>query len=853
MEVLYIGYINSLKKRGLCFVSPYSFEGSVLDFDKIFQWAIENKIAVLVLSDTTLHGVVKFIRVSKKYKDIIPVIGYRKHDKTYVFRNTSEFIEFLKIYNSRDLNEHNSKILEQRFTYIKSKPIYFLPGQEEIYKILCDYMGKKIEIDDIENFDINKHIFEIDESQFNIQEYSFKSSQKLPISSDDFLEELLNQEKEYKERLEREIRLVKSFKFEDYFYTVKRIVEIAKAHNIEVGYGRGSAVGSLLAYRLGITKIDPVKYNLLFERFLNEGRTDYPDIDLDIEDVRRQELIKLLKSEFGYVYNISTFVGIPKKFLDSIPEEYANELSNIPIQRSTHAAGVIISTTPLNVPMIHSESGIDTIEWDMDDLQYLGYIKFDLLGLKTLSIYKELRDTISQSFKEEKEEFKKNTYRYISVGFTDNVFQLESSIGKSVVRDVKPSNISELAITISLNRPGPLRSGITGEIRNLKLKKLKKYNLEILDETYGLPIYQEQIMKIAMELAGFSSTQADILRKAIAKKDIDSIRQLYERLKNALFGKLGKEGLELAKNILAFGEYAFNKSHAIAYSHLTYYMAYFKVNFPDIFYDTYLKYDTSILQDALYNLQTLNYKVLPPKLFSNLKTMNKDEKIYHLPLHILPGISVEKSKQLQTMEFKSFEDFVEKADLPLSVIEALIKVGAFDDIFESRRKAIQKLRNLRNKFNQEAVKIGNKLFGKIVKVDETKVEEDWERTNMEYDILGIAVSLPTKVTNNLAPYCIAYSLDLPYAVHVSVKAGYGTDGKSVFKVNLPDGNYTLVYPNRFEPGHMKVSYEVKTIPTRAEISKLSTQGFEQIILPSGKVLQNSRPIMNGIRTVLRDK
>ncbi|PHJ14312.1 DNA polymerase, partial [Fervidobacterium sp. SC_NGM5_G05] len=349
------------------------------------------------------------------------------------------------------------------------------------------------------------------------------------------------------------------------------------------------------------------------------------------------------------------------------------------------------------------------------------------------------------------------------------------------------------------------------------------------------------------------STQADILRKAIAKKDIDSIRQLYERLKNALFGKLGKEGLELAKNILAFGEYAFNKSHAIAYSHLTYYMAYFKVNFPDIFYDTYLKYDTSILQDALYNLQTLNYKVLPPKLFSNLKTMNKDEKIYHLPLHILPGISVEKSKQLQTMEFKSFEDFVEKADLPLSVIEALIKVGAFDDIFESRRKAIQKLRNLRNKFNQEAVKIGNKLFGKIVKVDETKVEEDWERTNMEYDILGIAVSLPTKVTNNLAPYCIAYSLDLPYAVHVSVKAGYGTDGKSVFKVNLPDGNYTLVYPNRFEPGHMKVSYEVKTIPTRAEISKLSTQGFEQIILPSGKVLQNSRPIMNGIRTVLRDK
>lgn len=851
--MLYIDYIKLLKKRGLCFASPYSFEGSVLDFDRIFQWAIENKIAVLVLSDTTLHGVVKFLRVSKRYKDIIPVIGYRKYDKTYIFRNVSEFIEFLKIYNSRDLTEHNLNILEQRFIHIKSKPIYFLPGQEEIYKILCDYIGKKVETYDIDNFDINKHIFEVDDDQFNVQDYSFKSSQKLPIPNNDFLDELLSQEKEYKERLEREIKLVKAFKFEDYFYTVKKIVEIAKAHNIEVGYGRGSAVGSLLAYRLGITRIDPVKYNLLFERFLNEGRTDYPDIDLDIEDTRRQELIKLLKNEFGYVYNISTFATLPKKFLDSIPKEYTNELLNIPIQRSTHAAGVIISTTPLDVPVIRNESVIDTIEWDMDDLQFLGYIKFDLLGLKTLSIYKELRNKISQSFKEEKEEFDKKTYRYISVGFTDNVFQLESSVGKSVVRDVKPSNISELAISISLNRPGPLRSGITGEIRDLKLKKLKKYNLEILDETYGQPIYQEQIMKIAMELAGFSSMEADILRKAMAKKDIGSIKQLYERLKDALFVKLGEDGLELAKNILAFGEYAFNKSHAIAYSHLTYYMAYFKVNFPDIFYDTYLKYDTSILQDALYNLQTLNYKVLPPKIFSNLKTVSRDEKIYHLPLHVLPGISVEKSRQLQTIEFKSFEDFVEKSDLPLSAIEALIKIGAFDDIFESRRKAIQKLRNLRNKFNQEAVKIGNKLFGKVVKVDEAKVEEDWERTNMEYDILGIALSLPTKVTNNLAPYCIAYSLDLPYAIHVSVKAGYGTDGKSVFKVNLPDGNYTLIYPNRFEPGHLKVSYEVKTMPTRSEISKLPTQGFEQVILPSGRVMQNVRPIMNGIRTVLRDK
>jgi len=826
-----------MKKKVLFFTSPYSFEGSVINFNELFSWASENNIYNVVLSDSTLHGVVKFLACAKQFKNSINAyIGYRITDLTFVFTNTDELYTFFDIYNSGKINENH---LKQKFTYFKVQPIYYLPNQKEAYDTFCDYLG----IPENKRFYRNpkESILEL---SLPVPQYNLSADQKLPESNYDFLDDLLVKEQEYPERLQKEIRLIKAFNFEDYFFTIKRIVEIAKENDIEIGLGRGSAVGSLVAYRLGITKINPIEYNLLFERFLNEGRKDYPDIDLDVEDVHRQHLISLLKNEFGYIYNISTFSSIPKKFLETLPLDIKTTLEKIPLQRSTHAAGVVISTNPIHVPIVPQT---DTLEWDMEDLQSLGYIKFDILGLKTLSIYKELKNSVSTDQDPEKE---KKTYRYISVGFTDNIFQLESPIGKVVVRDVKPSNIKELAIAISLNRPGPLRSGITNEIRNLKLQGKKKYEIPILEETYGLPIYQEQVMLIAMELAGFTSTQADTLRKAIAKKDTSNSSELFERIKSALVEKFGKIGEELTKSIIAFGEYAFNKSHAVAYAHLTYYMSYFKINYPTLFYDIYLKHDTSILSDAIYNLQALGYTVLPPKI--NALSKKQSEKVYTLPLYVLPGISYEKSIELQNKIFKNFEDFVENSGLTLSTVEALLKVGTFDDIFESRRKAIQKLRNLRTGFNPEVAKIGGKLFGKVVKLDDTKVEDDWERTNMEYEILGVALSLPTKVQNKLAPYSLAYCLDLPYAVHISVKAGYGTDGKSVFKLHVPDGDYTLIYPDKFEVGHFNVSYNLKHMPTKSEISKTSNNtNAEEIILPDGRSIQNARPIQNNFQTLIK--
>ncbi|SDG94577.1 DNA polymerase-3 subunit alpha [Fervidobacterium changbaicum] len=856
----------------ICVASPYSFEGSVIKFEELFRWCLENGVSQVVLSDTTFSGIVKFLETAKNYR-VRAIIGLRVGDKTYIAKDSNELGRMFIIYNryakSQTQSARIEELLNQEFESISHPPIYYLPGQKEYFQAMVQYFGKSPET--IATASYFKG-FEL-KTNGNFT-YDLRSSQTLYHGSEDFFPKLLENEKEYYARLKHEIELVKKFKFESYFHTVKRIVDIAKRNGVEIGPGRGSVVGSLLAYRLGITKVDPAKFGLLFERFLNEGRRDYPDIDLDVEDIQRQRLINVLRNEFGNVYNISAFATMPEKILKQYGP-LADYLSDIPVQRTTHAAGVIISTTPLKVPLV---PGTETIEWDMKDLEKLGYTKFDILGLKTLTVLKELREESKESKKiaqnphltrilnvnpdlfyqmllelQNSEEGKK-TYKYISAGFTDNIFQLDSFIAKQVVRDLKPATFEELVMAISLNRPGPIKAGITKEIRQLKLHKTFKFNIPQLKETYGFPIYQEQVMKIAMELAGLTSVQADELRKAIAKKDMGKVKETYEMLTRKLTELYGSEGKELSRVILTLGEYAFNKSHAVAYAHITYFMAYFKVNYPTLFYDVYLKYDTTILPTAVYNLQALGYTVSPPKLnigaIVDRKNKQLREHIYTLPLYVVPGMSLEKSRNLQSQTFESFEEFVEKSGLSLSTVEVLIKIGAFDGLFESRRKAIQKLRSLRSGINPEVVKIGSKLFGKVLQKEEVKTEDDWERTQMEYDILKIAFTIPTKAENFLAPYSLAYALELPLGVHVTVKAGFGTDGKSVFKAHMPDGEYTLIYPNTYELGKLRVDYVLDEEPLKSEISKsTSGRGYERIVLPSKEVIQNARPIKNSFKTL----
>jgi len=846
--------------RAFCFSSVFSFNGSVVTFEDVFDWAAKNSIDVLILSDTTLCGIGNFILHARRFPKLRALVGMRFPDepnKTFLATNDEQLELIINSYNSGRFSQIKN------LPYVDIPPAQYLPDQQQLWSIFRDklekFRGQQVTYNPISN---EPRIFEIQELSFHqdlinslqrFTGYELAPGQKLPVAPEGFLERFAGfaSERNQRERMLKEIKLIRSKGFEDYFYTIYKIVSIARENGILLGPGRGSAVGSYLLYLMGVTSINPLEFGLLFERFLNEGRQDYPDVDIDVEDERRQELIELLRKEFGYVYHISAYSTLPAKFMEDLPMSLTEKLRSIPVSRTTHAAGLVISTTPLRLPIA---PGTQTLEWDMETLEKWGLVKIDILGLKTLSVYKELTSRI------EIETIPLNdrkTFKYVSTGFTDNIFQLDSKLGKMVVRDVKPSSIRELAMAISLNRPGPIKAGIIDRIKKAKKEKRKLFNFDILDETFGFPLYQEQVMLIALQLAGMTPVEADSLRRAISKGDASSFKELYERLERILTLKFGKTGKELAKSILAFGEYTFNKSHAIAYAHLTYFMAYFKTNHPTLFYSVYLKHDSSVLEDALYNLQVLGYKVLPPIVkFKGVSTERDKltETIFQLPFSVVPGISIAKAEELENRVFETFEEFVDSSGLNISTIEALIKVGSFDAIFESRRKAIQKLRHLRTGLNPEAQRLA-RLFGKKTAEPETKIEEIWERTLMEFETIGIGLTPPAECENLLAPYCLAYALNLPYAVHVRVKAGFGTDGRSVFKVNAPDGVYTLVYPSKLHEGLRRVIYIVDEI-SQSEISKSKVVGgFEKVVVEdvnNTTIIENARPIVNRFQTQILD-
>ncbi|MFN3692241.1 MAG: DNA polymerase III subunit alpha, partial [Fervidobacterium sp.] len=296
-------------KKVIFFTSPYSFEGSIINFHDFIKWAVDNNYHGVVLADTNLHGVIKFLNAANQFKDVLSCyIGYRNGDYVFVFETQDEIFKFINTYNLNRGNIKNLDFLEtlkSNFKYFKISPCYYIPDKEnhtfgeksneqanvhnlyfEAHKTLCNYLGQPIKM--IKKNECSMEI-NLREPEYTLK--MFFKSQKLPKAPGNFLKDLIGDEEPYKERLEKEINLIKNFNFEDYFYAIKRIVELAKKNDIMTGPGRGSAVGSLVAYRLGITRIDPMKYDLMFERFLNEGRRDFPDIDIDVEDEKRQTLI----------------------------------------------------------------------------------------------------------------------------------------------------------------------------------------------------------------------------------------------------------------------------------------------------------------------------------------------------------------------------------------------------------------------------------------------------------------------------------------------------------------------------------------------------------------------------------
>lgn len=577
------------------------------------------------------------------------------------------------------------------------------------------------------------------------------------------------------ERLEYELSVIRQMGYVDYFLIVWDFIKYARDHGIMVGPGRGSAAGSLVAYSLGITNIDPMRYNLLFERFLNPERISMPDIDIDFCYERRQEVIDYVVSKYGKdrVAQIITFgtmaaraairdvgraLDIPygdvdivakmipfqigmniEKALELNPElkkkyedddrvseliDTAKLLEGMPRHASTHAAGVVISKDPITeyVPLQKNEDSVTT-QFPMGLLEELGLLKMDFLGLRTLTV---IRDAVLLIQKNHGRHVNidrldmddENIYKLIGEGKTAGVFQLESGGMTQFMKELQPSSLEDIIAGISLYRPGPMEQ-IPRYIRNKNNPSDAEYAhplLEkILDVTYGCMVYQEQVMQIVRELAGYSMGRADLVRRAMSKKKHDVMEK--ER-KNFIYGIVNDKGVTevegairrgvdektangIFDEMMDFASYAFNKSHAAAYAVIAYQTAWLKCYYPVEFMaaslNSFMGSSDKISQYVL-ECRTMGIEVLPPDINeSEVRFSVSDGKIRfgmaavkNVGESAVGEIIVERNNK---GAFKSFMDFCERIDgrdINKRCVESLIKCGAFDSfgVFRSRMIAV---------------------------------------------------------------------------------------------------------------------------------------------------------------------
>lgn len=618
----------------------------------------------------------------------------------------------------------------------------------------------------------------------------------------------------YNQRLKDELSVILKMKFENYFLIVYDFVKFAKKNNILVGPGRGSAAGSLVSYVLGITDIDPIKYNLLFERFLNPERITMPDIDIDFQDNRRQEVIDYVVQKYGKenVAHILTFgtlkakqvirdVGkillISNQEIDRISKTIPNivnmnltkayneikafkelinakketrelfdiclKLEGLPRHYSMHAAGVVMSLKKLSdvVALIKLEEGALTTQFQMDSLEKIGLIKMDFLGLKNLSTIQEICDEIKKTdntFSLNKLALNdQKTFELIKAVKTLGVFQLESSGMMALIRKMKPKNFNEIAITIALFRPGPMQNidlYLENRSNSDNINYLHKDLIEILKETSGIIIYQEQIMQIAQKLAGFSLSKADILRKAMSKKNRLELEKLEEEfilgcINNFYSEKLAKEIYEL---ILRFADYGFNKSHSIAYALIAYQMAYLKANYPLYFYRSLL--NSSIgseikTYEYIQECQNSGVIIKMPHINKSSNDYLIENNELLMPLTIIKNVGINTVKLIVANrqnkgEFQDYIDAVCRLNnigCSSRVITSLIDAGAFDCFNYNRETMNYNLNNVL-KYAEIGYSDSESILDESIRPSIALIKEKLNlKAEKEKDVLGFYFSI----------------------------------------------------------------------------------------------------------------
>jgi DNA polymerase-3 subunit alpha len=633
---------------------------------------------------------------------------------------------------------------------------------------------------------------------------------------------------QYLERLEIEISLIKQMGFTGYFLIVSDFIIWAKSQGIPVGPGRGSGAGSIVAYALKITNVDPIPYNLLFERFINPERISMPDFDIDFCQDRRQEVIEYVTRKYGedkvgqiitfgtlsakaVLRDVSRVFALPYTEADAlaklVPEELGIELQEAidkepklkeledtdpKIRRilqiskrleglnrhaGIHAAGVIITNEPLvnYCPLFRGAKGEQVVQFDKDFSEKIGLVKFDFLGLKTLTVISNASKFIQRDKKPDFDiEFidyqDKSVYELISSGQTVGVFQLESSGMQDLCKRIKPDSIDDITAINALYRPGPMGSGMHLEFAEVKHgQKLETYTFDelrpVLKDTYGIIVYQEQVMNIARVVAGYSLGQADMLRRAMGKKKADEMQRHKEIFRQGAVerGFDEEKAIQLFDLMEKFAEYGFNKSHAVAYSIVAYQTAFLKKYYPTQFFAALLGTEinnkdkiTSYIQEA----KECDIEILPPDVNESLWLFNVVGNTIRFGLGAIKGVgevAVQDIVQERDLNgfYKNFLDFCERVNLKSvnkRVLESLIKVGAFDSCEKMNRKTL--LDNLEFITSYAEKKQEEKLVGQTslfdlgdsssnkekLHISESQEFDEKEKLSLEAELLGIYVS-----------------------------------------------------------------------------------------------------------------
>lgn len=819
--------------------TEYSLLKSLIKLPDLISFLLENNIKECAICDENLNGFMDFYLKCKE-NNIKPIIGLDTvYESMHIYvyaKNYLGYQELLKIDYLKD-NMNLSYLENSNLLVIipfKSIDIYEkLKYKDNVYIGFCNDIEKNnallisdkiVYVDNVrclykkdisylkylkmlnDNFVYNDNAYYKTSSFEDIQTtYEFSKQINLEIPFDkkyipkfnnsdnnyEYLKKLcilgLNKRfnrkvsNKYKERILYELDVINKMGFVDYFLIVYDYVLYAKKNDIFVGPGRGSAAGSLVSYSLGITNIDPIKYDLLFERFLNINRKKMPDIDIDFESDKRINMIEYVKNKYGFdkvavgltfnnykakliLRDLAKILKVDSNVFDkfikninsslSLKENYQNEkvkkyiemyselknlydisyhLEGLKKNTSTHAAGVIISSEKLGkIIPISNEDGTLKTGIEMPYLEKMGLLKMDFLALEKLNIISKVSKKIKNFNINNIPLDDKKTLKIFYDADTDDIFQFESSYAKSVLDKLKITSFNELTVSLALVRPGANKQ-IDEYLKNKKEGiNLTGDLVEILGATYGTIIYQEQVMKIFEKVGGYSLFEADDIRVAISKKKEDIINAQHDKF---VFGGIkngySKEFIEkLFNEIKEFGGYGFNKSHSVAYALVSYQMAYLKANYPKefMFYLLENNKDISKCEKILSSLKNSGYKLLKPNINYSIDKYAEKNGYILLPLNIIRGLNddiISKIIRVRENGFNDIFDFFVKTNSFLNneTYLILIKSGALDIFKINKQTMIKNIDVILNYASIYSDGLGKPILTKYPEYDDTTLRE----------------------------------------------------------------------------------------------------------------------------------